>query len=355
MNKISVLILCPHPSGRGGVADYYRILRDHFHSDKIELHFYYTGKDFSDHLYQNRVFKSASDLLALLKELRGKDLVVLNPSLDPKAVIRDGVFHFIAKSLFRKKTLVFFHGWIPDFEEIIERYFNALFKLFFDFNRALVLASQFRNALIRWGYVPGRISLETTLYEHHEYDVYKNRFNIIFLSRFSKEKGCLEAIQTIEMLVDEFPEVKLFMAGDGEMMPVLEQYVTNRSLEKHVKFTGWLKGDEKYLLLHQCGIMLFPTSYGEGMPISIIEGMGAGLAIVTRPVAGIPAILTDLINGYLLESLRPCDYAIKLRYLFQNEDVWQNISNRNKLKAVERFEAGNVAKRIERLYWDIVQ
>lgn len=355
MSKKKVLVLCPHPSEKGGVANYYSLVRKHFISEKVFLAFYYTGKEYHKKRHRNRVLKTLFDLFSIIKILPHYNLIVLNPSLDPKAVVRDGVFHFVAKRIFHRKTLVFFRGWIPEFERILDNYGKNLFKWFFNFDKALVLSKQFRKTLILWGGDPKAVSLETTTCEQHEFEVNKDPFKIIFLSRLTKGKGCLEAIQAIEILVKEFPNVKLFMVGEGEMKCELLKYVINHDLGKNVEFTGWLEGEKKYSLLSQCGIMLYPTYYGEGMPNNLLEGMGMGLAAVTRPVAGIPDIFVDGENGFLIESLNPNDFAMKVKFLFQNKDVWQTISERNRQIAKERFEISNVVKRLEQLYFEMSQ
>ena len=353
MKKKNVLVLCPHPSGKGGVANYYSLARKHFISERVSVNFYYTGKKHGKGFYRNRMFKSLFDLSSLTKILPHYDLIVLNPSLDPKALIRDGIFHFVAKRIFQKKTLVFFRGWIPEFEWIIDNYGKNLFKWFFNFDKALVLSKQFKKTLTLWGIDPETISLETTIYEQHEFDNNKDPFKIIFLSRLTKGKGCLEAIQAIEILVEEFPNVKLFMVGEGEMQRELLTYVVNHDLGNNIEFTGWIEGQKKYLLLSECGIILYPTYYGEGMPNCLVEGMGMGLAVVTRPVAGIPDIFVDGENGFLIQSLDPNDFAMKVKFLFQNKNVWQTISDRNRQKGKERFEISNVVKRLEQLYFEM--
>lgn len=346
--KKNILILCTNPAEKGGVASYYSLVRKHFSSKKIHLDFYYTGNTRGN--FFMRILRSLTDLTGLLRIVRRYDLVILNPSLDPKALIRDGVYHFFAKRIFHRKTLIFFHGWNIEFERWIDKYGRKLFAFFFNPDRICVLASQFKQTLISWDIDPEKIVVETTMFEQHKYDIDKDPFKIVFLARFIKGKGCLEAIQTVEALSGEFPEIKLYMVGEGELMPVLRDYVVGNGLVDHVEFTGWLEGERKYLLLEQCGIMLYPTDYGEGMPIILLEGMGVGLAIVTRPVAGIPDILVDGENGYLIESLDPKDFASKIKYLFQHKEIWQSISDRNRLKAAERFEIKNVVKRLEKLY-----
>lgn len=354
MKKKNVLILCPSLIEKGGVAYYYLLVKKYFASERISLSFYHTGKEYVIDKNQNRISKSLFDLLSLIKTFPHYDLIVLNPSLDAKAIIRDGIFHFLAKRFFHRKTLVFFHGWVHEFEQLIDRYGRLFFRFIFNYDKAVVLSRKFKNTLILWGYDSEDIKLETTTYEDYKIKTYKDPFKLVFLSRLTKNKGCLEAIQIIEILAKDFPNMRLFIVGEGEMAPELQSYVVNRNLNKTVEFTGWLEGEKKYYLLSQCGIMLYPTTYGEGMPISLLEGMGMGLAVVTRPVGGIPDIFIDGENGFLIDSLDPNDFAMKIKFLFRNRDVWQAISDRNRKEARDRFEINNVVKRLEQLYLEMV-
>jgi glycosyltransferase involved in cell wall biosynthesis len=350
-----VLILCPHPEERGGVADYYRLVGKYFRSDRVHIDFYHTGKRSSGNRVHNRPLTFVKDFLALSKILSSCDLVVLNPSLDPRAVVRDGIYHLLAKRVHGQRTLVFFHGWDLDFERRIGRYAKWLFKFLFNFDRCLVLASQFKNTLVGWGYPPESITVETTIYEERADSCKKDYNRVVFLSRFEQNKGCLEAIKAVEILSKQYRNIKLFMVGDGTLTAGLKDYVARHALDNHVIFTGWLRGDEKYRLVNNCGIMLYPTSYGEGMPISLLEGMGMGLVVVTRPVAGIRDIIADGENGFLVESTAPEEFAERLKYILANEAVRQSVSQNSKRDAELRFEIRNVTKRLEQIYLETGQ
>jgi glycosyltransferase involved in cell wall biosynthesis len=101
--------------------------------------------------------------------------------------------------------------------------------------------------------------------------------------------------------------------------------------------------------------MLYPTSYGEGMPICLLEGMGMGLVVVTRPVAGIRDIVVDGENGFLIESLDPKAFAERLQYLVQNVAVCRRLIHKSQREAEARFEVKNVAKRMEEIYFETGQ
>lgn len=350
--KVKVLILCPHPSGQGGVAYYYRLFKKHFRSDRATIEFLYTGREIGS---GGRIVKTMTDLFQLMKICADKDLIVVNPSLDPRAVLRDGLFHFCVKVFFRKTTIVFFHGWDSAFEKVINRFFKSMFRVVFNADRILVLAGQFKNKLVEWGIDQGRVFLETTAFERNYLDSDKNPLKTIFMSRFANGKGCLLAIKVIEILREKHKKIKLYMVGDGELRSQLETYVHENRLETSVEFTGWLDGESKYRLLDQCGIMLYPTSYGEGLPICLLEGMGMGLAVVSRPVAGIPDIFENNKNGFLIETLNPADFALKLELLIEDKNLFYNICRNNKAESLRKFEIEKVVGRMENLYLGIHQ
>ncbi|MBU5614629.1 glycosyltransferase family 4 protein [Geomonas azotofigens] len=351
--KSEVLVMCPPPEQSGGVANYYSLVNRHFRSDAVNLHFFYTGSR-SVASGGGRALQPLVDLIALRRTLPRHDLVVLNPSLDPKSLIRDGVYHLAAR-LTGMKTIVFFRGWSPRWEGIIDRYARGLFRRVFAADRLVVLCSRFGDCLAGWGFPPRAIVRETTTYEHHECEAANDPRRIIFLSRFARGKGCLTAIQAVERLLPRFPDVHLYMVGDGELRQELVDYVQSRGLAAQVEFTGWLSGEPKYRLLARCGIMLFPTDYGEGMPNALVEGMGMGIPIVSRPVAGIADIIADGENGFLIPSLDPADFADRVARLLEDPELWREMSQRNRRVGRERFSITSVVARLESLYLDLLR
>jgi len=352
---INAIILCPPFNDPGGVAFYYRLVKKYFDSNRVSLNFYHTGKYPGNSSHTNRVYKTIVDVIVLGKLCSKYDLVIFNPSLDPKAVIRDGFFHFVVKRLHQKKTIVFFHGWKQNFEAIIDCYYGKIFfKHIFNANRICVLSKSAKNKLISWGYNSQSINTETTVYEYQGTEGERDILNILFLSRFTRQKGCIEAIQSIEILIKQFPKLKLYMVGDGEMTAELRKYVMEKKLSNNVFFTGYLHGKEKTLFLKKCSILIFPT-YSEGMPITILESMGMGLAIVTRPVGGIPDIITEGENGFLIDSHDPNEFASVIKKLLQDPRLLNYISNKNFQTAKDNFEIRNVVKRLERLYLETAQ
>lgn len=91
----------------------------------------------------------------------------------------------------------------------------------------------------------------------------------------------------------------LTIVGDGTDMTYCKECVRKNSMEKQVTFTGSVPNNDVYKYLAGADMFVL-LSQNEGLPISIIEAMRAGLAIVSTNVSGIPE-LVSYDNGILIE------------------------------------------------------
>jgi len=98
---------------------------------------------------------------------------------------------------------------------------------------------------------------------------------------------------------DILKQTHLDLIGDGGERPVLEGLVHEYGLDEHVRFLGMVPNVEVYKYLAENNIYLL-MSKNEGLPISIIEAMRAGLPIISTNVSGIPELVDVGHNGILL-------------------------------------------------------
>jgi glycosyltransferase involved in cell wall biosynthesis len=68
-----------------------------------------------------------------------------------------------------------------------------------------------------------------------------------------------------------------------------------------VQFPGWVEGERKWSLFSASDLLCLP-SFQEGVPITLLEAMDSGLAVVTTPVGGVPDLMTHEQNGLLVQA-----------------------------------------------------
>jgi glycosyltransferase involved in cell wall biosynthesis len=118
---------------------------------------------------------------------------------------------------------------------------------------------------------------------------------ILFLGRPEKEKGIFELLTAIDLIKDNFPALKLAIAGDGDL-EALQNHVDQKGIGQFVEILGWIDPDRRASELARATIFVLP-SYNEGLPMAMLEAMSAGKAIIVTPVGGIPETVTDNFNG----------------------------------------------------------
>ena len=123
--------------------------------------------------------------------------------------------------------------------------------------------------------------------------------NILFLGKVGKRKGVPQIIDAFERLF-RLPGWTGTIAGDGEVEQVRAD-VRRRGLSGRVSLTGWVGPAEVDRLLLAADILVLP-SFDENLPMSVIEGMGHGLAVVATPVGAVADIVKDGETGLLVAA-----------------------------------------------------
>jgi glycosyltransferase involved in cell wall biosynthesis len=319
-----------------------------------EVDYITVGSRNDDEHGTRRIFRIARDYLSFYRRLNGTryDLVHLNPSLNQKAVLRDGLLIQMAKSR-GCKVLVFIHGWNHAYETTVrEKYLRLFQKIYFQADAFIVLASEFKDKLRNMG-CNKPIFLATTAVEDDIFALQKappdpQRFRILFLSRVEKEKGIYEALDTLQILRSRHPETTLAVAGDGTELAGARSYAARQGITG-VEFCGYLSGQRKYEVLRTADLFLFPT-YSEGMPISLLEAMACGIPAVTRPVGGLKDFFQDGRMGFSSETKDPTVFAELIERLMADREKSREIGLFNRAYAQEHFSLPRVAGRIAEIH-----
>jgi glycosyltransferase involved in cell wall biosynthesis len=174
---------------------------------------------------------------------------------------------------------------------------------------------------------------------------------VLFLSRVLREKGIYIAIDAFAACRRAAParSMVLHIAGSGPELEAARSYVVQSGLTD-VVFEGDVGGGRKAELLRRCHLLLFPTFYAEGLPNCILEAMLFGLAIVTRPVAAIPEVVAEGVNGLLCESLDAAQFADALGKLMQDARMLRKVALTNRDVAMRRFTPDVVRRRLTAIY-----
>ncbi len=121
---------------------------------------------------------------------------------------------------------------------------------------------------------------------------------VLFLGRLDASKGLFDLLEALASLRSAVPDVRLACAGDGDRS-IVERQAERLGIADAVKFTGWVGPSGKRALLEHAAAFALPC-YEAGMPASLAEAMSAGVPVVASRVGGIPEVVVDGANGFLV-------------------------------------------------------
>jgi len=166
-----------------------------------------------------------------------------------------------------------------------------------------------------------------------------------YVGRFSEEKGILHLLHAVPDIVSKKPEVKFLFIGVGALQDTIEQYIRNNNLSDMIILTGWVSHDVLADYLNTMKLLVIPSDT-EGLPNVMLEAMACGTPVLATPVGGIPTIIKDGKNGFILENNSP--YCITLNIIKRLDDektvnvtgnAYQLIRNEFQFeKSVEKFK-----------------
>lgn len=170
--------------------------------------------------------------------------------------------------------------------------------------------------------------------------------NLLFMGIIGKRKGAYDLLDAFTEVLTDFPRARLVMAGDGEI-DRMEALVRDRGLGANVKLPGWVRGATKDKYIEKCSVYVLP-SYNEGMPMSVLEAMGAGLCTIGTDVGGVTHIIEDGVSGRVVKAGDVPGLTAAIKEVLGDTDLKRRLGISGRRVIEERFDqAVNLKKLID--------
>jgi teichuronic acid biosynthesis glycosyltransferase TuaC len=144
---------------------------------------------------------------------------------------------------------------------------------------------------------------------------------MLTLGRLHHYKGLDILLEALKLLGEQGAEIPyLVIAGDGKEMQSLQQQAKKLLIEDKVLFAGSVFGPQKHWLLRNCKFFVQP-SRAEGMPLTVLEAMAYGKAVIGTNIKGIAQLITNSESGFLVEPANSEPLAQAIAALCKNKDI----------------------------------
>ena len=172
------------------------------------------------------------------------------------------------------------------------------------------------------------------------------------VARLAEVKGHKYFIDAAEIISRDNDNVRFFIAGIGPKEEELKELIKQKGLTDKVVFTGFV--DEIYEIFNIIDINVI-SSLSEALCLSLIEGMSVGKPSVAADTGGIPEVVKDGYNGFLVppgDAERLADAILKL---IHDPELRKTMGDRGREIMEKSFTAEIMAEKIEELYESVAR
>jgi glycosyltransferase involved in cell wall biosynthesis len=176
---------------------------------------------------------------------------------------------------------------------------------------------------------------------------------VLFLGRFSPEKGCHLLVEAFEQIETD---VKLVLAGASSYCDEYSRELRTHASER-IHILDWVSGETLDELLTNAMIFVLPSDL-EGLSLALLDAMGAGLCVLTSDVPENREVVDGA--GFTFRRGSAADLADRLRFLIANPAVREAAGRMAKKRIEEQYQWQKVADDIEKVYfkvmgWEVVE
>jgi colanic acid/amylovoran biosynthesis glycosyltransferase len=304
---------------------------------------------------------SSSQILFWSDLIRRKDVRLIHAHFGP-----DGLRMLPIAEGLGLPLLVTFHGYDAS-SALHSRVYLRQLRQLFAYSHIICVSQNIANKL----YLHGAVRSKT--HTHHigvpveefgvvERESIKNKvaqkktLTFLQVSNFVEKKGHKYTAQAFHRFLPHYSKSQLIFAGDGPTRLQTEKLCQNLGLNGRVSFLGKVAKPQVIDLMRQADIFLHHSVTAkngdqEGIPTVIMEAMATGLTVLSTRHSGIPELIEDGVDGYLVDERDINSYAERLASLVNGQP---ETGLRAAEKIRNQFNIDKQNKVLGDIYWSII-
>ena len=175
-----------------------------------------------------------------------------------------------------------------------------------------------------------------------------------FVKHLRVQYGPEHLIRAMEMIVRQYPQTRLLMAGSGELRSQLEELTGQLGLTRNISFLGAVEHRQVPELLKNVDIFVMP-SIREGFGVAAVEAQAMEIPVVAMKVGGIPEVVRDGITGILVEPRNPEQLARAIIELIENPEKRKEMGKEGRKYVLSHYRWEDNAALMDDLYKSVLE
>lgn len=188
----------------------------------------------------------------------------------------------------------------------------------------------------------------------------ENGYYFITVSRLIEKKGLFYALEAFSKVFEKYPKLEYHIIGSGNYLNILRKNARELEILGNVKFLSNVS-DRK--LIEEVGSamgFILPCIIAndgdrDGIPVALMESMALETPCISTNISGIPELIDNGVNGFLVEPKNTDGIAENVILLIENDDKRRKMGDAAKEKIISDFNIENETQKLEKIFIDVIE
>jgi glycosyltransferase involved in cell wall biosynthesis len=177
---------------------------------------------------------------------------------------------------------------------------------------------------------------------------------LLYVGRLEAVKGCNILLRAFELVRREVPDARLVLVGDGGASDDLHVLAAEAGVADAVEFRGWLSYDAVGDAIADATAVVIPSVWPETLATVALEALAVGRPLIGSRVGGLPELIDDGVNGFLVEPYDVRRLADRMAAILTDPVMAERMGAAGRRRSGS-FEIDRFTGEIEQLYTEAVE
>jgi len=249
---------------------------------------------------------------------------------------------------------------------ISEMYYRTLGRLTFKTAPGVITPSfAYKSKLFEMGVEPEKIRVIpygidlSRFHFKNDGEAFRKRYNcdgssvILSVGRLNYQKGFQYLLKAMPIVLQQIPDAKLVIVGDGEQFTYLNELSQSLGLGNSVIFTGGIPPMDIPDAYAAADVFVLPSMF-ESFGIALIEAQAAGKPVVGTRVGGAPEALRENETGFLVGPRDSEQLGEAIIRVLSNEELAREMGENGKKFVEAQFDIRNIVDKVTDIYEELI-
>jgi glycosyltransferase involved in cell wall biosynthesis len=181
----------------------------------------------------------------------------------------------------------------------------------------------------------------------------KKKNIVLFVGALQEHKGVKYLIKAMSKVIRKVRDVKLVIVGDGPEKTKLIDYSKKLRINEYINFVGGISHDRISKYYEDAFVVAIPSIWMENSPLVAYETMNYGKSIIASNIGGLPDLIKDGKNGFLVERFDTNMIAKRIIQLFNNKKFARQMGENGRRMLEDNFNEKEHMKKLILIYKSI--